>query len=43
VLKCSVTSQSTLRQKFLSMGIAGIGKKQVSISLDFPLESGSLE
>jgi hypothetical protein len=25
------------------MGIAGIGKKQVSISLDFPLESGSLE
>jgi hypothetical protein len=42
-LKCSVTSQPTLRQKFLHMGIAGIGKKQVSIGLDFLSESGSLE
>ncbi len=42
-LKCSITSQPTLRQKFLSMGIAGIGKKQVSIGLDFFSESGSLE
>jgi hypothetical protein len=42
-LKCSDTGQPTLRQKFLSVGIAGIGKKQVSIGLDFLLESGSLE
>ncbi len=42
-LKCSVPGQSTLGQKFLSVQIAGIGKKQVSVGLDFLLESGSLE